>query len=125
MPKGPPIADGLELSRTKPWARVRVPLDGSTWKSSWRLRQGARYKVTVAGLVLLLWTHAVVWLPFLALWLRHGFAQAITLIGVGVASLLVAVPLAALAGASRAWGPWLYGPVAVIAATATAAWVFP
>ena len=51
VPKGPPIADEVELSRSKPYRRVTVPLDGSTWTSSWRLRQGKKYKVTAAGLV--------------------------------------------------------------------------
>ena len=51
VPKGPPIDAEIALSRTKPYARLRVPLDGTTWKSSWRLRQGKKYKVTIAGLV--------------------------------------------------------------------------
>jgi hypothetical protein len=52
VPKGPPIADEIKLSRKKPYQRVRVPLDGSTWKSKkWRLRAGKKYKVTVSGLV--------------------------------------------------------------------------
>ncbi len=52
IPKAPPIADEIKLSRKKPYKRIRVPLDGSTWKSKkWRLRGGKKYKVTVAGLV--------------------------------------------------------------------------
>ncbi|HET6651845.1 MAG TPA: hypothetical protein VFH10_04320 [Nocardioides sp.] len=52
VPKGPPIADEIELSKKKPYKRIRVPLDGSTWKpKKWRLRAGKKYKVTVSGLV--------------------------------------------------------------------------
>ncbi len=41
----------LRLSRKKRWATVRVPSDGSTSKSRWKLRKGKTYKLTVGGVV--------------------------------------------------------------------------
>jgi len=76
------------------------------------------------GVVLALWVHTVVWLPFFAVWLRHGFGASLTVVALAAASLVVAVPIAMAAGASRAWGPWLYGPLAVLAGAATVAWSF-
>jgi hypothetical protein len=74
IPKGPPIADEVELSRKKPYKRIRVPLDGSTWRSkNWRLRAGKKYKVTVSGLVGLGHPDAVadaacIWSPSAGAW---------------------------------------------------------
>ncbi len=74
-------------------------------------------------LALALWGQGTLWLPFFAVWLRHGLGAALGLLGFGAASLLLAVPVAAICGRSRAWGPWLYVPAAVLLGAATAALV--
>jgi hypothetical protein len=48
---GKPVKGELRLSKTRRMAKVKVPLDGSTYTSTWKLRKGKQYKVTVAGLV--------------------------------------------------------------------------
>ena len=48
---GKPVKGELRLSKTRKMAKVKLPLDGSTYKSKWKLRKGKKYKVTVAGVV--------------------------------------------------------------------------
>ena len=91
-------------------------------RAYWALRVGAALCFIGHGAFGIITKQA--WLPFFALWLRHGFGSAVALVALGAASLVVAVPIAMAAGSSRAWGAWLYGPLAVLAAAATVAWSF-
>jgi len=81
-----------------------------------------RARAAARWIVLAAWGQGAVWLPFLGVWLRHGIGPALGLFGTVCLSVAVAVPVAWACGRSRAWGPWLYGPVAALAVAATAAW---
>jgi hypothetical protein len=74
-------------------------------------------------LVLVLWAQGCLWFPGLAVLLRHGPAPAAWVVGVGLVSVVIAVPAAVLCSRSRSWGVWLYGPVAAVMVAASAAWV--
>jgi hypothetical protein len=73
------------------------------------------------ALVLLLWAQGVPWLPALAVWLRHGQIAGWVLV-TGLLTSLVAVLVVLASVRAQAWSLRIYGPLAAMAAAATAAW---
>ena len=72
-------------------------------------------------LVLALWFQAVVWPPVMGVLVRHGVASAAFILGYGELSVGLAVVVAMVCTGLRERAAWVYGPLAAVAAAATAA----
>lgn len=71
--------------------------------------------------VLAWWVQPCVWPAALSVWMRRGGADAVWVLGIGLLAAFVAVGVAIGCGRLRERGLAVYGPVAAVAAAATAA----